>query len=535
MRFKLVHVILILIVVLGITLRFYKLSTNIIFGRDQSEDVYKLVSIYDTIKKGSLDELQLIGESGTYIVDGEVGSYGVYPVYTGVFFLYFLLPVAIATSFNPVGVVGLITVINLMSIFVIFLLGKELFDEKTGLIAAFIFSTSYFMNVYSRAIWTPSLVPSFVVFALYLLVVIKNKTKVVLWPVFLFLASGVSQIHDSGYYYMFLLLITALFLKPKVPKTIGGKIVSIFAFLIPLIPTIIHEIKTGFKLLPSLTHAFLFQLQISESTNFTTIVFGIVQKFWQFWVSVDPIYHHAYYGEPYNLWNAPFHWSFVVVGVASLVSVFIFRRKTPVPTSNVIFLTFLLTFLPIPYFASIYYADSYPRIMPLFGTVFSVLGAMPILILFISSFLGGLMRKGKILATFVVMFTALLGVVNIVVIKDSIWNNGERKYNYKDKTNVAEFIKHDVGNKKYDFSFLDDGGEGEEFFYLLSYSGAKYPVSYNGKSTLTTYFKEYEFSEGASQVSYLILGKENWATTVLDNSWKLGLQTGRYRVFSRLY
>jgi len=166
MNTKIVLPIMLAILFLGIFLRFYKLSTNFIFGMDQSEDMYNLVSIHETLKDGRFSDLPIIGEPGTYKTNENI-PISRYPVYSGVFYLYFLLPIAILTSFDPVGLVMFFAAMSAIAIFAIYLVGKELFDNRTGLIAAFLFSTSYFINIYGRTIWTPSLIPCFVVFALY--------------------------------------------------------------------------------------------------------------------------------------------------------------------------------------------------------------------------------------------------------------------------------------------------------------------------------------------------------------------------------
>ncbi len=241
-------------IIFGLILRFNKLSTNFVFGKDQSEDMYKLAEIASTIKNGQFTNLPLIGEPGTDRTRTQTPNKD-YTVYTGVFYFYFLLPVAVAASFNPFLVTTFFAFLNALTIFVVYLAAKELFDRKTGFISAFLFAVSFWPNVFARAIWTPSMMPFFVSLSFYLLILIK-KGKTHFWPLFAFFVSALSQIHNSGYFYLVLFIALVLVLKPKLPKTFMGRILPTILFFIPVFPTLVNEFNTGFRFIPQVFKAF---------------------------------------------------------------------------------------------------------------------------------------------------------------------------------------------------------------------------------------------------------------------------------------
>src|SRR6185369_8552687 len=185
----------------------------------------------------------------------------------GVLYFYLLLPVAILFSFSPYYLTSFFAFISLLSVLIVYLVAMELFDEKTGIIAALLFGSSYRINIFARAIWTPSLIPFFVLTLLYILVLIKKKQKISLWPVFAFLLSAMTQIHNSGYFYAFMFLVIIFIVRPHFPKNIWQRILIAVSFIIPILPTISYEVITGFKLVPSVLSALFFQYNLSQHTS----------------------------------------------------------------------------------------------------------------------------------------------------------------------------------------------------------------------------------------------------------------------------
>lgn len=69
------------------------------------------------------------------------------------------VPLFLISKSNPTTVLTIFSLIGLMTAYFIFLLGKEVKNRPTGLIAAFLYSTSFFASLYDRRWWPITLTP----------------------------------------------------------------------------------------------------------------------------------------------------------------------------------------------------------------------------------------------------------------------------------------------------------------------------------------------------------------------------------------
>lgn len=528
MKSKAVYLILATALLFGFFSRFYKLQTNFIFGNDQAEDISKLSQMYSSVKNGKFSELPLIGEPGTYLIKHDFVIDSPYPVYSGVLYLYLLLPFAITVAFSPVGLVIVFAGANVLAIWGIYLAGKELFDEKTGVVAAVLFSASYYMNVFSRAIWTPSFIPVFVIFLIYLLTLIKNKGKDSLWPVYLFLLSAMSQTHNSGYLFAFLFILITLILRPAFPKKTHTRILSLFAFVLPVLPTIIYEFKNKFSLFPRIVNGFATQLTTGADGN--RVISGIFERFWEFWAStINPLYFDTFFSEKFGRFSTLILGIFAAFAILSLLSVFITKRAGI--EAKKIFLVYLIVFFPVTLFVKSYYQDPFPGIYALSGTSFSVIGAMPFLLLMSAFAIVNLWQSGRALKLLGTIFLTFYLIVNIFFTRYQIWLNTDTKYDYGTKIKITEIIGQDANGRKFNLLYDDPKDEGVEFVYLVKYLGYLPPVTYNGQKTIVSFFNSYTFSEGKTDLAYLISGSSTWNKYESDKKWNLIFQTERFRVY----
>lgn len=517
---------LFLIIVFGAFLRLKNINTNFLFEEDQSQDVFKVLEMYTNLKSGDIKALPLIGEPGTYSVNSftEDG----YTVYSGVFFLYLLLPVAAFFAFDPAGIVLFFNISNMLGIVLMFLVGSKMFNSRVGLVAALLFAGNYYMNVYSRAIWTPSLIPIFVLLALYLFILIKKESKFNLWPLFLFVISAISQIHDSGYYYLGFFILLVLFTKPKFVSGLPKKIATIFSFFIPLLPTIIYEFKTNFLLLPSILHEF--NIQLGKASSFGSI-YNIFTKFWEFWIStIYPLCFEGYYKTIHGFWYFPI---LIIISFAFVASIFlIFSKANKDMLSRKIMGIFLITFFLIPQFAKIYYRDNFFGLFALSGTTFSTIGAMPFVFLCFAFLIDWLMNLGKLGYLASIVFLIYTSVINIRSISDAIWLNSDKKYDYGNKVEIVKSIKLDIKDRNFNFIFKDpvNYAEGIEFLYLFEKEGLQKPVTYNGLNSLSKAFYKYSFSNGESPIFYAVVGDSVWAD-YSDSKWLFIMELDRYRLY----
>lgn len=135
---------------IGIFLRFYHLSELAMFVGDQGRDYLAARDILIN------QRLTLIGPQ-TSIPWLHLGS----------IFYYFLALFLWLGNFNPVWPIYGTALFGVLAIYLIYVLGKNLFNQKVGLIAAFFYAISPFAILQSRISLHPSIYPVFVIIFLW--------------------------------------------------------------------------------------------------------------------------------------------------------------------------------------------------------------------------------------------------------------------------------------------------------------------------------------------------------------------------------
>ena len=158
---KKIKILLLLIFFLGLILRLYNFKDNFIFAYDQARDAQR---IYEII---NFRDIKIVGP--------ETDIPG---IFNGPLFYYLLLPVYALSNFDANYAALLMILINLSGIPILFWLSKTLFNnKKVGIIAAFLWSISYFQLNFSRYISNAS--PLSITVALFFLgwafYLFKNK------------------------------------------------------------------------------------------------------------------------------------------------------------------------------------------------------------------------------------------------------------------------------------------------------------------------------------------------------------------------
>lgn len=511
------------ILLLGLTLRIVNLKTNFIFGVDQAEDMYKFKEIAVNIATGQFSKLPLVGEPGTDLI-GSQNTFNDYAVYSGALFLYLVTPFAFISNFDPSILVFFFSVANLLGVILIYLVVKKLSGGTAGIFASLLYSVNFYMSVYSRAIWTPSLVPVFFLIALYLWASIKEG-RAALIPAFLFFSSAISQLHDSGYYYLFFFIILAVASKVKIFSK-ERLFYNILAFLIPLAPTIIYETATGFRFIKFVTSAVF--VNFSDSKN--GLVQDIFVKFWEFFVSVNfPLYFHNFFVEKFSVFYIPILVTITLITICAFVIPVVQRNKK----LGTLYIVFILTFLIIPHAAKVFYRDSYFGLYPLFGTTFSTLGAFPIVIVAISAFLGNLFAKGRLLRIFALVVVVFLVLNQLPLVRSNIWENGERKYDYGNKLGIVKSLGENTsGGYSLEYKDPDSYGEGYEFFYIIEAEGIRLPYSYNGATEKSTLFHKYSFGKDIPSEHFAIVGRRSWGE-FSDTDWNIIGSSGEFKIYKQ--
>lgn len=148
--FLIKHKLLVLILIIGAICRLYKIDQYLTFLGDEGRDVLivrNLLVHADPI---------LIGP-GT-----SIGGMYLGPLY------YYLIAIPLfLANFSPVGPAMFVALLGIVTIWLIWKVGSEMFNEKVGLIASFLFAISPTVIIYSRSSWNPNVMPFFALLTIY--------------------------------------------------------------------------------------------------------------------------------------------------------------------------------------------------------------------------------------------------------------------------------------------------------------------------------------------------------------------------------
>ena len=155
---------------ISIILRIYLIDRNLFFGPEQGRDVLVMKEIAVNHK------LVLIGPKTA--IDG---------VFHGPLYYYIgVIPFLIGKG-NPLFISTFFIIINSLSVIFIYLLGKELFDKRVGIIASLMFTSSFGLIVMSRWLSHPPLIiPISCLFFLFLAKFLKGKNIYLILTAFFF-------------------------------------------------------------------------------------------------------------------------------------------------------------------------------------------------------------------------------------------------------------------------------------------------------------------------------------------------------------
>lgn len=201
-KFNLYFVAIIILMIVGFFLRTYYLNDNkVIFAYDQARDAY----IASQISQG---DLKILGPPVS------IGN-----LYHGVLFYYFISIPYYLSKGNPIVPIIFISFLNIAVIPLIYFLGKIIFNKKTGLLAAVIYTISFDIIQYSNWLANPSLAVPFSILlylGLTLLLFSNKKTLGVLLT-----AVGYGLCFQSEFFLGYLIipiLFTKFFFKIKLTK-----------------------------------------------------------------------------------------------------------------------------------------------------------------------------------------------------------------------------------------------------------------------------------------------------------------------------
>src|SRR3989304_5460324 len=158
----------------------------------------------------------------------------------GPFFHYILSFIYFITNFNLITTAGFASIFGVATTYLMFLAGKELKDKKLGLIASFLYSSSFLMALFDRRLWPLTLDPFFAIFTVLILAkVIKRNYRLI--PL-LARAIGFSFPSDPTLLVLLIsiLLIWVIYRLPIINKNVLFLLFGIGIFIAPLVLAEIH-------------------------------------------------------------------------------------------------------------------------------------------------------------------------------------------------------------------------------------------------------------------------------------------------------
>lgn len=242
------HWLIILILVVSLVLRLYRIDLTMTFLEDEGRDLLIVKRMIDT---------------GRPVLLGPQTSTG--NMYLGPLYYYFITPALILARMNPVGPSILIALTGVLTVFLLYYLGKKWFSNSAGYLAALMFAVLPFSVAVTRASWNPNLVP---LIATLMLVVydklIYGRPTYWAWFTFGLLTGAMIQLHYMTLIYCGVLSLGVIWHKKnQLIQLLRGVAIAFIGLTIILSPFIVFEVRNNWVN----THAITRYLQAKEERN----------------------------------------------------------------------------------------------------------------------------------------------------------------------------------------------------------------------------------------------------------------------------
>ncbi|MFN4212737.1 MAG: ArnT family glycosyltransferase [Microgenomates group bacterium] len=407
---------LIITLIFGIFLRFYKLNGFVTFLGDQGRDAIILKRMI------TLEHLPAIGAPTS------IGQ-----VYLGPFYYYFIAPWLLFFKFNPVGPAFGVALFSSFYLLINYLIVRELFDKKTALVSTIFLTFSSTLIELSRFSWNPNLLPLFTLLTIYFLI---KSLKTNRWYFFALTGAFLSFVIQLHYLALFLIpAVTIIYISYLIKNLKNIKKITFnfslltFNFLFFSSPLVIFDLRHQF--LNTKNFIKLFQ---QSGSNLTTKINNFLDSF----------YFLNFYSFHINL-NKLLIYILLLFLIVSYIT--LLKQKT-----NINY--FLLFFLTTIFFLSFYSGQKHPHY---FGVLY------PLYYIIVSYFL-----------TFT--FDSLLGkILTILFIFGLIFLNFQKYPYFKNPPNnqiqfaekIAKKIYKNISKKKFTVTALPEKYSDSTYRYFL--------------------------------------------------------------------
>lgn len=255
---------IILILILAAFLRLYRIQDYMTFLGDEGRDVLVVYNILH-------GHLTLLGPTSS------VGGFFLGPIY-----YYFMAPFLWLFNYNPVGPAVMVGLFGIATVYLIYLVGKDFFNIKVGLIAALIYALSPLVIAYSRSSWNPNPLPFFSLLTLYLIYKASIKNNLRLFFIAGILFGIAMQLHYLAMFLGIVILVYVLlsiFYKERnikaISKLFSNYVSILLGFLIGWSSFLAFEIRHGFLDFKNIFHFVLFSGKTGASGNYFATIYDV--------------------------------------------------------------------------------------------------------------------------------------------------------------------------------------------------------------------------------------------------------------------
>jgi len=414
------HLILIIIILIALFFRTYKIVDRFDFAHDG--DLYSWI-VKDIVIN---HHFRLIGQ-----LTAAPG------IFIGPLFYYSLIPFFILTSMNPIGVLFPATILGLFTVFSYYFVLSKLFKKEVGLIAAFLYAV-LLVTVGSDRWVVPTITTSiWAIWYFYTLIRLSRGDFFVL-PLFGILIGLIWHIHIALLPTLFAVPF-AILITRKLPnlKQVLGSLIGLLIFSLPLI---LFETRHQFSQTLSLINNFTIPIPGPNGFYKFKLVLDMVGK------NTDSLFFSP---QSFSLTNNFLFVLIILLSALLLVKHKLIRLKELIPlyawiTGPIIF--FSISRSPI----SEYYFENN-------GVIFIAMLSLLLYFVYKSS------DVGKFI---------MLGILAIICLKNAYFLVTENYYNkgYLERKGLVEFIKKDSFEKGYPcvgISYITTLGENAGFRYFF--------------------------------------------------------------------
>ncbi len=223
---------LVVILVVALGLRLYRIDEHLTFLGDEGRDV----RIVRDLLHGNL------------VFIGPMTSIG--NMYLGPLYYYMMVPALLLGGGSPVGPAVMVALLMTVTVYLTWIIGRNWFGRLPALIAAFLFAASPVAIIYSRSSWNPNPMPFFALIAIWAIHEVWQKRRFSLLSVAALALAAALQMHYLGLLLIptlgifWLLVLRDVWHKPvEKSSLVKHSLIAFFLFFLIMSPLLLFDLK----------------------------------------------------------------------------------------------------------------------------------------------------------------------------------------------------------------------------------------------------------------------------------------------------